>query len=118
MDCMWENFVPLCIAGNSAHRRTYRHLTKVAEVARLLKTGGIVIVSFTNRFFYEKALRGWIERGMKERARLVQDYLRAAGGYEAIEIVGDGTSVWAQLASVGGIGGDPFVAVVAQRAAE
>ena len=28
-----------------------------AEVARILKPGGLVIVSFTNRFFYEKALR-------------------------------------------------------------
>jgi SAM-dependent methyltransferase len=90
-----------------------------AEVARLLKPGtGTVIVSFTNRFFYQKALQGWLNRGMKERARLVQDYLRAAGGFEDIQIQGDGTSVWKQLQSVGGLSGDPFVAVVARRSAE
>ena len=45
-----------------------------AEVARILKpTTGVCIVSFTNRFFYQKALVGWMERGMRERARLVKD---------------------------------------------
>ena len=88
-----------------------------AEVARVLRPGGVVIVSFTNRFFYQKALQGWINRGMNERGRLVRDYLRAAGGFDedSIEIIGDGTGVWAQLASAGGFGGDPFVAVVGRR---
>jgi hypothetical protein len=87
-----------------------------ADAARLLKRGtGKIIISFTNRFFYEKALYGWINRGMNERARLVSDYLRAAGGYQDIQIVGDGTSVWKQFASIGGFGGDPFVAVIATR---
>jgi hypothetical protein len=86
-----------------------------AEVARILRPGGLVIVSFTNRFFYQKALQGWINRGMNERSLLVKDYLRAAGGFEDIDIVGDGTSVWTQLASAGGLGGDPFVAVVGRR---
>ena len=75
-----------------------------AEVARILKPGGKVI-----------ALTGWIERGMKERARLVTDYLRAAGGFSDFQIVGDGTGALTQLLSVGGIGGDPFVAVVGTR---
>jgi SAM-dependent methyltransferase len=86
-----------------------------ADVGRLLRPGGVVIVSFTNRFFYEKALQGWINRGMKERARLVQDYFRAAGGFEDIRVVGDGVSVWKQLGSLGGLSSDPFVAVVARR---
>jgi SAM-dependent methyltransferase len=86
-----------------------------AEVARILKPGGVMIVSFTNRFFFQKALTGWVERGMKERARLVTDYFRAAGGFEDIKVVGDGTGVMSQFLSVGGIGGDPFVAVVATR---
>ena len=86
-----------------------------AEVGRLLKPGAKVIVSFTNRFFPQKALTGWIERGMKERARLVTDYLRAAGGFADIQVIGDGTGALTQLLSVGGIGGDPFVAVVGTR---
>mmetsp|Transcript_14450 Transcript_14450/g.22292 ORF Transcript_14450/g.22292 Transcript_14450/m.22292 type:complete len:265 (-) Transcript_14450:287-1081(-) len=90
--------------------------TVIAEVGRILKPGsGIAIVSFTNRFFYQKALTGWIERGMKERARLVTDYFRAAGGFDQIDIAGDGMSAISQLLSVGGMGGDPYVAVVAKR---
>ena len=90
-----------------------------AEVGRILKQDiGVVIVSFTNRFFYEKALQGWINRGMKERAQLVKDYLRAAGGFEDIQVTGDGVSIWKQLGSLGGLSGDPFVAVVARRNGE
>lgn len=90
-----------------------------AEVSRILKPGtGKVIVSFTNRFFFQKALQGWINRGMKERANLVRDYLRAAGGFDDIHILGDGTGIMTQLMSLGGMGGDPFVAVVATRSDE
>jgi len=88
-----------------------------AEVGRILKPGGTCIVSFTNRFFYQKALVGWIERGMVERGRLVADYFRAAGGFEPAVVEGDGTSAFTQLLSIGGIGGDPFVAVVVRREA-
>lgn len=88
----------------------------LAEVGRILRPRtGIVIISFSNRFFYQKAIQGWINRGMKERARLVQDFLRAAGGFDDIHIVGDGVSIWNQLGSLGGLLGDPFVAVVARR---
>lgn len=86
-----------------------------AEVGRILKPGGIVIISFTNKFFYQKALVGWMERGMKERARLVTDYIRAAGGFQNIHVVGDGTNIMTQLLSLGGLAGDPFAAVVATR---
>jgi ubiquinone/menaquinone biosynthesis C-methylase UbiE len=88
-----------------------------AEVGRILKPGGLCIVSFTSRFFYQKALTGWMERGMAERARLVTDYLRAAGGFreDSIQIRGDGTSAITQLMSLGWMAGDPFVAVVARR---
>jgi len=86
-----------------------------ADLQRILKPGGICVVSFTNRFFFEKALSSWVERGMAERARLVTDYFRAAGGFNKIDIMGDGTGVFTQLLSAGGIGGDPFVAVVAMK---
>ena len=89
-----------------------------AEVARILKPNtGLCIVSFTNRFFYQKALTGWMERGMSERAKLVVDYFRAAGGFQegSIQIKGDGTGAINQLMSLGGLAGDPFVAVVARR---
>ena len=87
-----------------------------AEVARVLRQDtGLVVISFTNKFFYQKALSGWIERGMATRARLVRDYLRAAGGFTSIEVVGSGTGLLAQVASISGLGDDPFCAVVARR---
>jgi SAM-dependent methyltransferase len=87
-----------------------------AEVGRILKPGGIVIISFTNKFLYQKALVGWMERGMKERARLVTDYIRAAGGFQNIHVVGNGTNIMTQLLSLGGLAaGDPSAAVVATR---
>lgn len=75
-----------------------------AEVARILKpTTGVCIVSFANRFFYQKALVGWMERGMRERARLVKDYMRAAGGFREgegeLEVRGEGIGAIAQLLS-------------------
>ena len=90
----------------------------LAEVGRVLRPNtGVIIISFTNRFFYQKAIQGWINRGMNERARLVKDYIRAAGGFDEddIQIVGDGVKVWNQLGSIGGLLGDPFVAIVARR---
>lgn len=89
-----------------------------AECARALKPHGVLIVSFTDKFFFPKAIQGWIDRGMSTRAKLVKDYMRAAGGFSDIEIVGGGTSLLAQLGSISGLGGDPFVAVVGTRAAE
>eukprot|EP00525_Craspedostauros_australis_P007163 CAMPEP_0198116068 /NCGR_PEP_ID=MMETSP1442-20131203/9430_1 /TAXON_ID= /ORGANISM="Craspedostauros australis, Strain CCMP3328" /LENGTH=354 /DNA_ID=CAMNT_0043773755 /DNA_START=145 /DNA_END=1209 /DNA_ORIENTATION=+ len=88
----------------------------LAEVRRVLKPNtGKCIISFSNRFFYQKALTGWIERGMLERTGLIKSYFAAAGGYDmdSIEVVGDGSGFLQQLMSAGGIGGDPFVAVIA-----
>ena len=41
--------------------------------------------------------------------------MRAAGGYASVELEGDGTGLLAQLGSIGGLGGDPFCAVVGTR---
>ena len=91
-----------------------------AEAGRVLAPDGVVIVSFSSNTFYEKALSGWIDRGMKGRSRLVKDYLRAAGGFAEIEEVGSGGGVWGTIASIlpGNAAGDPFAAVVAVRSSE
>ena len=46
-----------------------------AECSRVLKPNGVMIVAFTNSFFYQKAIYGWSERGMATRAKLVRDYM-------------------------------------------
>ena len=52
---------------------------------------------------------------MNERASLVKNYLRAAGGFEPIEMLNDGTDPFAQLLSIGGIGPDPFAVVIGTK---
>ena len=56
------------------------------EVARVLKAGGIVAVSFSNRMFPTKAVAAWREGDNTAHCNLVKSYLHDAGGFHAIEI--------------------------------
>ena len=74
-----------------------------AEVARVLRPGGVCVVSFSNRMFPGKAVRAWRDREMDDRADLVSRYL-------------DSTSVFDPPETIREVPGrDPFCAVVAQR---
>jgi ubiquinone/menaquinone biosynthesis C-methylase UbiE len=75
-----------------------------AEVGRLLRPGGVVVVSFSNRMFPTKAVRAWREASMDDRIELVARYLRTAGLFTAGEATVET-----------GPGRDPFYAVVARR---
>ena len=71
-----------------------------AEVARVLRPGGRVIVSYSNRCFPTKAVAAWLALDMAGRAALVRRYLEGAGfGDGGVEVLADGR--W----------GDPLVAV-------
>ena len=50
-----------------------------AEVARVLKPGGLVLVVFSDRMFPEKAVKVWREASEAERVMVVEDYLAVAG---------------------------------------
>ncbi|KMY69053.1 methyltransferase [Desulfocarbo indianensis] len=52
-----------------------------AEAARVLKPGGLHLVIFSNRWFEPKVTHIWREAGETERPLLVEDWLRAAGGF-------------------------------------
>lgn len=52
-----------------------------AEVARVLKPGGLHLVIFSNRWFEPKVTRIWRETGEIERSLLVEDWFKAAGGF-------------------------------------
>lgn len=54
------------------------------EVARVLKPGGRFIVTFSNRWFPEKAIRIWEELHDFERMGLVTDYFLESGRYDAL----------------------------------
>ncbi|KAF6145367.1 hypothetical protein GIB67_039671 [Kingdonia uniflora] len=65
-----------------------------AEVFRVLKPGGIFIVSFSNRLFYEKAISAWRDGTGYSRVQLVVQYFQCVEGFTQPETIrklsGDG----------------------------
>jgi SAM-dependent methyltransferase len=87
-----------------------------AEIYRILKPGGVVIISFSNRMFYEKAIQAWREASESDRVELVKCYFAAIpGGFTTPEIIARQSSVPSFLQILGIPGSDPFYAVVAYR---
>ena len=91
-----------------------------AEIWRVLKPGGIVIISFSNRMFYQKAIQAWREGTDASHVRLVKSYFSAIPGFADIRSIGrprvsskgfDWTQLFAPPA-------DPFFAVTAIRSHE
>jgi SAM-dependent methyltransferase len=74
-----------------------------AEFARVLRPGGVLVVSFSNRMFVQKAIRAWRASDMDGRAELVREYVRATGAFAEPRVVAEQP------------GQDPFYAVVARR---
>ncbi|KAF5201004.1 S-adenosyl-l-methionine-dependent methyltransferases superfamily protein [Thalictrum thalictroides] len=96
-----------------------------AEVFRVLKPGGVFIVSFSNRLFYEKAIGAWREGTGYSRAQLVVEYFQSVEGFTQAEIIrkfGDGVKAettpfdWIKRLFSGLLSGsDPFYAVIAYK---
>ncbi|KAI8029843.1 hypothetical protein LOK49_LG01G04103 [Camellia lanceoleosa] len=97
-----------------------------AEVFRVLRPGGVFIVSFSNRMFYEKAIGAWRKGTAYSRVQLVMQYFPCIEGFTKPEIV-------RKLPATGGAqedrsplgwimrllglssGSDPFYAVIAYK---
>ncbi len=54
----------------------------LAEVARVLRPGGLSVCTFSNRCFPTKAVRGWLSVDEPDRPLLVAEYHRRAGGFD------------------------------------
>ncbi|MEM9152521.1 MAG: class I SAM-dependent methyltransferase [Cyanobacteria bacterium P01_F01_bin.3] len=91
-----------------------------AEIWRVLKPGGIAIVSFSNRMFYQKAIQAWREGSDASHLQLVKRYFKAIPGFTDITAIGRPSFRskgfdWMQLLAPPA---DPFYAVMATRASD
>lgn len=86
-----------------------------AEIYRILKPGGIVIVSFSNRMFYQKAIAVWRDTTEANRVELVKKYFEAVSGYSTPEVVINQPAIPNFFQMLGLAGGDPFYAVMATK---
>ncbi|KAG4151350.1 hypothetical protein ERO13_D04G059300v2 [Gossypium hirsutum] len=97
-----------------------------AEVFRVLRPGGVFIVSFSNRLFYEKAINAWRDGTAYSRVQLVLQYFQCIEGFTQPEVIRELPSAgnsqddkspcswfmkWLGLFS----GSDPFYAVIAYK---
>lgn len=90
------------------------------EMYRVLKPGGVAIVSFSNRMFYQKAITAWRDGTEANRVKLVKGYFDSVQGqnlpgFSVPEIISRQSSVSPVLQMFGLGGGDPFYAVIAYR---
>ncbi|XP_024977953.1 uncharacterized protein LOC112515392 [Cynara cardunculus var. scolymus] len=95
-----------------------------SEVFRVLRPGGVFIVSFSNRLFYEKAIGAWREGTGFGRVQLVVQYFQCVEGFTEPEVVrklADGAkpdgSAFGWIKGLLGLvsGSDPFYAVIAYK---
>lgn len=86
-----------------------------AEIHRVLKPGGIAIVSFSNRMFYQKAITAWRDGTERQRVELVKRYFQSVPGFGTPEVIARPSTAPVFLQALGIVGGDPFYAVIAQR---
>ena len=98
------------------------HLLQVfVEVFRVLKPGGVFIVSFSNRLFYEKAISAWRDGSDYSRVQLVVQYFQSVDGFTQPEIVknvppkADASLLSGMMRLIGLYRTDPFYAVIAYR---
>ncbi len=75
-----------------------------AEVARVLRPGGVVAITFSNRCFPTKAVAVWTQTTDAQHGELVRSYLASADGFTDIAVSQRNTR-----------GGDPLYAVTAMR---
>jgi hypothetical protein len=86
-----------------------------SEIYRILKPGGLAIISFSNRMFFQKAIQAWRDGTETSRVELVKSYITSVPEFTTPEVIVHQSTVPNFLQWLGAAGGDPFYAVVAYR---
>ncbi|MBE9198781.1 MULTISPECIES: class I SAM-dependent methyltransferase [unclassified Nodularia (in: cyanobacteria)] len=86
-----------------------------AEIHRILKPGGVAIISFSNRMFFQKAIQAWRDASESNRVELVKQYFASVPGFTVPEVIVNKSTAPNFLQWLGAGGGDPFYAVIAHR---
>lgn len=86
-----------------------------AELLRVVRPGGQLIVAFSNRMFFTKAPQVWTDGDDRDHLAVVARVLMAQG-WPKPELIAEATPAEGPLGWIGGKG-DPFFAVVASRPA-
>jgi hypothetical protein len=87
----------------------------LSEIYRVLKPNGVVIISFSNRMFYQKAIAAWRDGTDTERVNLVRKYFQSVDGFSEPRVIVHQPTVGGFLQMLGLAGGDPFYAVMARK---
>ncbi|MFN9621675.1 MAG: class I SAM-dependent methyltransferase [Cyanobacteriota bacterium] len=84
-----------------------------AELRRVIRPGGQLIVAFSNRLFAQKAPQIWLNGSDRDRLTSVATILMAQG-WSQPDILAEATRAEGPLGWIGG-SGDPFFAVIAHQ---
>jgi SAM-dependent methyltransferase len=87
----------------------------LSEIYRVLKPNGVVIISFSNRMFYQKAIAAWRDGTDTDRVNLVRKYFQSVDGFTEPQVMVHQPTLPGFLQMLGLAGGDPFYAVVARK---
>lgn len=82
-----------------------RPLDVFSEVARVLRSGGVFVCTFSNRCFPTKAIRGWLANDDRGRCAIVSRYFDLTEGFGEVTVEHRNP----------GAAGDPLFAVWARR---
>jgi len=58
-----------------------RPVEVIADLARVVRPGGRFVITFSNRCFPTKAIRGWLSSSDEQHCEIVSEYFRRAGGW-------------------------------------
>jgi SAM-dependent methyltransferase len=84
-----------------------------AELLRVVRPRGEVIVAFSNRMFFQKAPQVWTDGGDRDHLAYVAQVLTAQG-WDRPELLAEKTAAPSPFGWLGGKG-DPFLAVIAAK---